>query len=385
MSVISVDAVTVHAPIPPQKQVESGAGWKLARQATLVVVTDDEGHRGMASTSGPYDAAVVHGLIDAVRPLLVGTDAPNTRRAWWRLWSGHLLRNAGRSGVAIAVQSALDTALWDLKARRLGVPVFDLLGGLSHPLGARAYASSLYWGLTPEVSVGQVQGLVEDGFSAVKFKVGRTPDIDVARVEAVRNEFPELTILVDANQTCDRRTALRLLERWDELDVLWFEEPLDLLDFEGHALLRARSRQCLIAAGENYYTGDDVERALNAGAVDVVQADISRAGGVTEFQRIQALVETHHARWHPHTFNDAATVAVNLHGVLAHIGEPLFEWDITYNPLMTMPGAPVLEDGVVQVPQPTWPGFRPRRRPRLGQGLSMGWLRCHRGGLLERE
>jgi D-galactarolactone cycloisomerase len=337
---VKIESVTtslLHTDIPFDQRVESGAGLKLARQMCLVRITTDTGLVGYGSPSGPYDLAVLQRLIEhVIGPLLVGEDVGEHARLWHHVYKGEVTRNAGNRGVGVAALSGIDMALWDLRGKAAGVPLHELLGGLYHPHGVRAYASSIYWALEPEEAAAQALSWIDRGFTAVKLKVGREPRRDAARVHAIRAAIgPDNDLLVDGNQSLSRHDALWLLGVLEEAGVYWFEEPLDIDDVEGHRLLREAARCVRIATGENHYTSNAFLPFVQAGAIDVLQADVSRAGGITEVATIQAMAKTHHLQWNPHTFNDILTVVANLQLVAASPHPAMFEWDITYNELMT--------------------------------------------------
>jgi D-galactarolactone cycloisomerase len=333
----SVTACPLHTDIPVDLRVESGAGLKLARQMVLVRITTDTGLIGYGSPSGPYDLEVLRRIIeDVIGPLLVGEELSEHARLWHQVYQGEVTRNLGTRGVGVAALSGIDMALWDLRGKAAGVPLHQLLGGLYHADGVRSYASSIYWALTPDEAGRQARDWIDRGFTAVKLKVGREPRRDVQRVEAIRAAIgDDADLLVDGNQALSRSDALAMLPALEAAGVYWFEEPLDIDDIEGHALLRRAARAVRIATGENHYTSSAFLPFVQADAIDVLQADVSRAGGITEVQGIAALAKAHHLQWNPHTFNDILTVVANLHLVAASPHPAMFEWDVTYNELMT--------------------------------------------------
>jgi D-galactarolactone cycloisomerase len=350
----SVTASPLHTEIPPDLRVESGAGLKLARQMVLVRITTDTGLVGYGSPSGPYDLEVVRRIVeDVIGPLLVGEPLRDHARLWHQTYKGEVSRNLGNRGVGVAALSGVDMALWDLRGKAAGVPLHELLGGLYHPDGVRSYASSIYWALTPEEAAAQARDWVDRGFTAVKLKVGREPRRDVDRVNAIREAIgDDADLLVDGNQSLSRSAALGMLPALEDAGVYWFEEPLDIDDVEGHALLRRAARAVRIATGENHYTVGAFQPFVQADAIDVLQADVSRAGGITEVREIASLARAHHLQWNPHTFNDILTVVANLHLVAASPHPAMFEWDVTYNELMTHLTSEPIEvvDGLLHPP-----------------------------------
>ena len=199
------------------------------------------------------------------------------------------IRNLGRPGIASMAIAAVDTALWDLKARLLGQPLHQLLGTVCD--AAPVYGSGGFTSYSERQLVTQLSGWAEQGIPRVKMKIGRDPEADVRRVEAVRREFgDEVELFVDANGAYDRKLALRQARRFEELGVTWFEEPVSSDDLEGLALLRDET-SLEVTAGEYGYDLPYFERMLAAEAVDVLQLDVSRCAGYSEWRRGAALAQ----------------------------------------------------------------------------------------------
>ena len=371
MKITDIRTHLISSPIPPASQVESGAGRKLARQMCLIEVETDEGLIGYGSPSGPYPLGVLAGLIEgAITPHLLGEDPRDVERLWHKLYFGEISRNAGHRSIGLAVVSGIDIALWDLKAKALGVPVYELLGGKFHQYGVTAYASSIYWDVPPEAAAEEALRWIGHGFTALKLKVGRAQTKDVANMRAIRDAVGgEVGLLIDANQSLDRIGANALLAHAEEVGCHWLEEPLSIDDIEGHRLLREIRRTVRIATGENLYGRWSFADFVRNDAIDVLQADVSRAGGITEVRKIADLASSHHLIWNPHTFNDIITVAANLHLVTASPHPAMFEWDVTYNGLMEglSDWRLGITDGLVQAPD----------GPGLGIGIDMDFVRAH--------
>jgi L-alanine-DL-glutamate epimerase-like enolase superfamily enzyme len=193
------------------------------------------------------------------------------------------IRNLGRAGIASMAISAIDNALWDLKARLLGISLLDLLGAVRD--AAPIYGSG---GFT-SYSIGKLQeqlaGWAAEGITMVKMKIGSDPAADPDRVSAAREAIgPNVKLFVDANGAYSRKGALALAEILSDYDVCWFEEPVSSDDLEGLHLLRNRAPAGMdIAAGEYGYDAGYFLRMLSAGAVDVLQADATRCSGITGF------------------------------------------------------------------------------------------------------
>jgi L-alanine-DL-glutamate epimerase-like enolase superfamily enzyme len=223
----------------------------------------------------------------------------------------HAIRNLGRPGIASMAIAAVDTALWDLKARLLGLPLCTLLGTVRDSVPV--YGSGGFTSYSIERLTAQLQGWAEIGIPRVKMKVGSEPALDPSRVVAAREAIgPNVELFVDGNGAYSRKQALRLAERfWSDAHVTWFEEPVSSDDLQGLALIRDRAPAGMpIAAGEYGYAIDYFERL--SGVVDVLQADVTRCAGITELVRVDALCR---ARNIPLSLHCAP--ALHLHPALA--------------------------------------------------------------------
>jgi len=255
---------------------------------TLVLVTvEGGGHEGVGY--GYADAATARLIADSLAPRIQGLDAFDVNRAWTVMTEA--IRNLGRPGIASMAVSAVDTALWDLKGKLLDCPVADLLGRARD--GTPAYGSGGFTSYTDEELVEQLAGWAGDGLPAVKMKVGRDARRDVERVRSARDAIgPGTDLYVDANGAYDRKLALAQAERFAGQGVAWFEEPVSSDDLAGLRLLRDRGPAgMMIAAGEYGYDAVYFRRMLEAGAVDVLQADATRCCGITGFLDAAALAE----------------------------------------------------------------------------------------------
>ena len=257
---------------------------------TIVVVQVHAGGLTGLGYTYTHDAAarlIEDKLAPAVRGLRVERDlAP----AWHEM--GDLLRNVGRPGLGFMALSAVDIALWDLKARALEVPLVDLLGGVRDE--APIYGSGGFTSYPLGRPAEQLAGWVEQGIPRVKIKVGRSPEDDPARLDAARVAIGDETALfVDANGAFDREDAVAWAGRYArEWGVTWFEEPVSSADLAGLRYVRRRA-PLDVAAGEYAYVPADFRNLLDAGAVDCLQVDVTRCGGYTGFLHAAALAEQH--------------------------------------------------------------------------------------------
>ena len=358
-TITGVKTQLVNCPIPEHLGVRSDAGLKLARQAAFVEITTADGLSGSGPCSfgsASLDLAAAASLLDhAIAPMLVGEDAGRIEYLWDKVYYGSITRVLGPRGIGVALLSGVDIALWDLKGKRYGAPLYELLGGKVHD-PVPAYASSIYW-LPPEEAARQARAYVDDGFRAVKMKVGLDYRNDIDSLAAIREAVGRgVDIMVDAHQCCSAHLALKVGRELERYDVLFFEEPLPTDDLEGHRLL-AQRLDVRIATGENMDTRYDFLPYITQGALHVVQADVSRTGGISEARKINELAAAHHLHAAPHTFSDVLTVAASLHLVAATPNAVILELDRTYNPLQTelLRNPLRVHDGVVELP--TGPGL----------------------------
>lgn len=273
---------------------------------TLVLVHAHAGGKcGLGYTYA--DAATATLIRDLLSRVVKGQDAMAPASSWNAMLSR--TRNLGRPGIVSMAVSAVDIAIWDLKARLLDLPLISLLGAIRESV--LIYGSGGFTSYSDEQLERQFGGWVEEGISHVKMKVGRDAAADQKRVKKARAAIgPNAELFVDANGAYSRKQALYLAEKFAELDVSWFEEPVSADDLEGLRLLRDRGPAGMdIAAGEYGYDAGYFRRMLSAGAVDVLQADATRCGGITGFFQAAALCEAHHIPLSAHT---APTVHTHL-------------------------------------------------------------------------
>jgi L-alanine-DL-glutamate epimerase-like enolase superfamily enzyme len=257
------------------------------------------------------------------------------------------VRNAGRPGICAAAISAVDTALWDLKARLLDLPLAGLLGAARESVPI--YGSGGFTSYDDDRLRHQLSGWVAEGIGAVKMKIGAQAGDDLRRIEVARDAIGDgAELFVDANGAYQRKQALALAGRVAEMGVTWFEEPVSSDDLEGLRLLRDRvPAPVRIAAGEYGYDGRYFRRMLEAGAVDVLQADATRCMGVTGFMQAAALAAAFELPISAHT-----APALHLHTCTA-VGGALapLEWfhDHVRIESMLFEGAPRPRDGAIAV------------------------------------
>jgi L-alanine-DL-glutamate epimerase-like enolase superfamily enzyme len=258
-----------------------------------------EGHEGVGYSyskraGGPGLYAHAKEIADDV----IGEDPNDIQRIWTKLvWAG---ASVGRSGLATQAIAAIDIALWDLKAKRAGLPLAKLLG--AHRDSVACYNTSGGFFSSPlEEIIENAHNSLERGIGGIKIKVGQPdPRIDLNRVEAIRAELSdEVALMVDANQQWDRVSALRIGRQLERYGLTWIEEPLDCYDAEGHAML-ADKLDTAIATGEMLTSTAEHRLLIERRSVDYIQPDAARVGGITQFLRIMALGEEAGLKLAPH-------------------------------------------------------------------------------------
>jgi L-alanine-DL-glutamate epimerase-like enolase superfamily enzyme len=253
---------------------------------------------------------------------LIGEDPSDIQRIWTKLvWAG---ASVGRSGLATQAIAAIDIALWDLKAKRAGLPLAKLLG--AHRDSVACYNTSGGFLSTPiEQVIENARSSVQRGIGGIKIKVGQ-PDtrLDLQRVERARAELgDQLPLMVDANQQWSRDTAARMGRDLEQYRLTWIEEPLDAYDVEGHAEL-ARDLATPIASGEMLTSVAEHRELIRHRSVDFLQPDAARVGGITQFLKIAALAEDARLRIAPHF-----AMEIHLHLAAAYEADPWvehFDW-----------------------------------------------------------
>lgn len=263
------------------------------------------------------------------------------------------VRNLGRPGLASAAISAIDTALWDLKARLLGLPLLALLGAARDAIPV--YGSGGFTSYSIDRLQRQLGDWVAAGIARVKMKIGSAPSEDPDRVRAARAAIgPQAELFVDANGAYDRKLALAQAQLFHEQGVSWFEEPVSSDDLAGLRLLRDRAPAGMaIAAGEYGYDLFYFRRMLEAGAVDVLQADATRCGGVSGFLKAGALCEAYALPLSAHT---APSIHAPLCCALPKARHIEYFHDHARIEQMLFDGAQAPIDGVLR-PDPARPGL----------------------------
>jgi D-galactarolactone cycloisomerase len=359
-------------------------GWSQGvanrRQTALCLVSTDSGIQGVGEAfyyGGP--AKIVASLMsDVYGPLLIGMD-PLDNSVIWDLLYNHT-RDQGMKGLPICALSAVDIALWDIKGKALGLPIYKLLGG-AYREKARLYATGLYEPQNvPDVKEALIEealGYKREGFSAMKLKVGYGIKVDMEHVKAVREAIGEDTVLmVDANRAYNAPEAVQLAREMERYKVYWFEEPVPPEDIDGYVEVKQKSN-ILIAGGEDEFTRYGFRELIIRRAVDILQPDLCAAGGFTEMMKIVAMASAWNIPLIPHVWGTNVGLAASLQffAALPHFperrypAEPFFEFDRSPHPLRDGVTREkfIMKNGYLDIPP----------RPGLGITLDMDFVMRH--------
>ena len=286
-------------------------------------ITTELGHSGVGfSYSKRAGGPAQYAHAKEVAAGLIGEDPNDIGRIYTKLlWAG---ASVGRSGVATQALAAVDIALYDLKAKRAGLPLAKLLGSFRDSVQTYNTSGGFLNATLDEVKARATQS-IEEGIGGIKIKVG-LPDSkeDHRRVAGIREHIGwDVPLMVDANQQWDRATALRMGRQLEEFNLVWIEEPLDAYDFEGHAQL-AQVLDTPIATGEMLASVAEHKGLISANGCDIIQPDAPRVGGITQFLRLAALADERGLGLAPHF-----AMEIHLHLAAAYPREPWvehFDW-----------------------------------------------------------
>lgn len=346
MRIRSIKAVPVSFRVPEGQNVTLGIGRAVKRDAVLIKVETDEGITGWGEAHHGRCPGAIAKLIDTtLSELVVGMDALDVVGVWARVYRMQLASHGMGAAAAMAL-SGLDIALWDIRGKAAGWPIWRLLGGASKPIPAYAGGISLGW-QDPSSLAEEAKGHVATGYRALKLRMGDTPARDIARVRAVRDAVgDEIEILTDANTGYSLADVRKVMPAFEEMAVGWLEEPFPPHDHRSYREAAALGTVPL-AAGENHFTRFEFTTLVEDGAVGYVQPDLSKTGGITETMRIAALASAYKMSVNPHTSATGINMVATLH-LLAAVDNPgYFEGDVAaHNPFRDeVVGLPYRLDG----------------------------------------
>ncbi len=349
MIIRDVDAVWLHCPIPYEKQHVSDFGRLSSFDCALVTITIEDGRQGFGEAkaavgSAGVCAALVTCVQHELKPILVGQDARQISRLWecmyngtrdhYALARGRAFPILGRRGLSISAMSGVDMALWDLLGKHLGTSVVQLLGDTLREQ-MPAYASG-GWADLDKIGE-QVQSYVARGFKAVKMRVGVMDGDLITSVERVRTVRaalgPQIAIMADAHGTYSVPEAKRFCRALEDVDLRWFEEPINADNRHGTAEVRAAT-SIPIAAGESEFTRFDFRDLIEARAVDILQPDLAICGGITEGRRIAALADSQQLELAPHCWGSAFSFMAGVSLAFASSTATIIEFSVGANPML---------------------------------------------------
>lgn len=298
------DVRTDHFRIPLPAVLSDATHGEITHFELITVrIRDESGEEGLGYTytTGMGGAAIRAHLERDLAPVLLQADPRRIEHLWEKLW--WRLHFVGRGGAAVFALSAVDIALWDLKGRSLGEPLWRMLGG--HKSRVKAYAGGVDLHLPLEALCEQTKAFLERGFRAIKMKVGRKRlSEDLERVAAVRNLIgPDIPLMVDANMGWTVDEAIRAARALADFNIYWLEEPTVPDDIQGHARI-AREGGLPLATGENLHTLYEFQQMITGGGVSFPEPDVANVGGITAWMKVAHLAEAHHLPVTSHGVHD---------------------------------------------------------------------------------
>lgn len=365
MKISNVRFVALRQPLPQPLRLAWGAMHH--RHFGLVVVETDVGLMGIGETSVNFPSwAIVERkatLEEGLKPLLIGEDPRDVEGLWHKMYRAFVRLGVlwGKGAVMSAI-GGVDIALWDLAGKAEGKPIYELLGG------KRLHRVPLYaTGLDPGRLSDSARAYVDQGYRAVKVRIGFDEARDIANVEAVRRAVGDrVHLLVDANMAYDLEGAKRMADALQAYHLYWLEEPLRADDLEGYRRL-AQLIETPLAAGENQFDTADAAALLATNAIRYLMPDPTRAGGLSEARRICALAQARGLPYSPHHYGSDVGFAAVMHLIAAVPGADYLLRDVAPAPLReSILRTPiVIQDGCAHVPD--GPGL----------GIEVDWEAAH--------
>ncbi len=336
MRIVDVKAFPISVKIPPERQNTIGIGKLQKRDAVLVKVTTESGIVGWGESHHARNpGAIANAVNNTMRALVLGMDATQTVAIWSKIYKAQVATHGMGAGSVIAM-SGVDMALWDIRGKATGWPVYKLLGGSRRPIPAYAGGGGSLGFNDPAKLVDEVAQMRAVGFRAVKLRIGDRIDRDLARIAAVRKAHPDIAILTDANAAYSLDDARWIMPRMAELDVGWLEEPFPGNDLRSYKIAASFGTTPL-ALGENTYTRFEFTKHIEQGSVRILQPDVGKAGGFTEIMRIAAMASAWNIPIHPHGGVTGLDLAAGIHVLAAIDNAGYFESSEGHNPLREGP------------------------------------------------
>ena len=370
MRINTVKVLAMSDPVAPQKRHRTDLGTKVKSDSAIIVIEADDGRVGIGAALG--NPKVIAAIVEyELAPEIIGEDPMFSERIFEKLYNGSRAEPAlhtgwqqpdpsRRRGIMMEAIAGIDIAVWDLRAKALGVPVYQALGASRDKV--RAYGSG-GWAPGDEAEA-EMAGYAAKGFSAVKMRVvghdGFSIENTIRRVRAARRGIgPNVELMIDAHGCLDASTAVRVAEAVEEFDIAWFEEPVSPDDHAGQAAVRGAT-SIPIASGEREFTRHDFMSLMQHVALDIAQPDVARAGGFTEIRRIAALTSSAQIRLAPHAWGSGVLFSASIHIALSapncHVlevsqGHMPMIWELFEEPY------DIRDDGYVYAPDRPGLGF----------------------------
>jgi L-alanine-DL-glutamate epimerase-like enolase superfamily enzyme len=304
-----------------------GLGLNVKRDLVLVKVVCNDGTVGYGEAHHALAPTAIAEIINySIAPLLIGAEPMNTEGLWSLVYH-HQIQTHGAGTAATIAYSGIDIALWDLRGKILKEPVYRLLGGRRRKI--RAYAGGLSLGYKPLDDLEQeVRDIVSKGYTAIKLRVGQGPKEDAKRVTHIRRTFGvELDIALDAQTRYNSTDIFDVVKYCEDNHVYWLEEPFTPDNIQAYQAIK-RHTSIPIAAGENHFTKYGFRDLLQSQAVDILQADCTKAGGISEVCKIANLATAWHLNMAPHTSQSILSAAANVHMLCAIPNALIYEADL---------------------------------------------------------
>lgn len=370
LKICDLKAWAISFPVSKKNSVRLGVGQALKRDAVVVKVTTDSGLYGWGeSHHGRAPSTIAHFINHALRPIVVGKEASNVIGIWKDIYSKQLAAMGVGAGCAIAM-SGIDMALWDIRAKSVGWPLYKMLGGAPKKIPAYAGGVALGW-QDPQKLVEEARELIESGYRAIKLRLGESVHHDLSRITAIRKTFgSEVEVLGDANCAYSLDDARAIIPALDELKVGWLEEPFPAHDYRSYEMARSFGKVAF-AAGENHYTRFEFNRLVDDRVVNILQPDLSKTGGLTEALRIAALGSAYKLPTHPHTSMTGINMAATIHFIASIDQGGYFEADVSKENLFRdeLVNTPFILDS---------DGFvKPSEAPGIGVEVNEDFIRAH--------
>lgn len=327
MIIDRVECINLKFDYPQRRGFESSGGITTSRVTSLILIHTDTKHTGIGSAySHP---ALVKIVVDQLSELLRGQDPAEIESIWRKMYDW--TRWFGRKGAAMTALGGIDVALWDLRGKSLGKPVWQLLGGDTP--SCPAYASALLWN-TYDGLAAEAERHLARGFRRMKMRLGRSEEYDVRAAQTVRQAIgPQHDLMCDASMRYHLALAQRIGRALADLKVFWFEEPFPPEDLDSFAALRS-TVSVPVAAGENEFGTQGFRELIERKAVDILQADASRCGGITELRRVADMAGKANLKLAPHSWSDAIAILANAQVVTGTPHALSVEVDQTGNPFV---------------------------------------------------